>query len=85
MGAPAWLHFGSKSMKSLRTLLGKGVMNNRAPILVDILDLLYERYVTGAIMAIQIKNNGESLYFFLKMHPTIKITRRFNLLLSIVT
>lgn len=51
-------------MKSLRTLLGKGVMNNRAPILVDILDLLYERYVTGAIMAIQIKNNGESLYFF---------------------
>lgn len=55
MGAPAWLHFGSKSMKSLRTLLGKGVMNNRAPILADILDLLNKRYVTGAIMAIQIK------------------------------
>lgn len=59
-------------MKSLRTLLGKGVMNNRAPILVDILDLLYERYVTGAIMAIQIKNNGESLYFLKKCTPQLK-------------
>lgn len=72
MGVPAWLHFGSKSMKSLRTLLGKGVMNKRAPILADILDLLYKRYVTGAIMAIQLNNRENDLYIYLKCTPQLK-------------
>lgn len=47
-------------------------MNNRAPILADILDLLYKRYVTGAIMAMQLNNWENDLYIYLKCTPQLK-------------